>query len=163
METKNLFRNAVKKNPVSMIILLLLAGFMAYLMMGDIQRMQQATTDYEYYKNLCYLIDNIARTYFFVIYLILAYLIYINRQYSRWCIWLYYVLGASCLVYMLVASYVLEFGFCNKVTVENTKQTIGLAKTVFLGPLYWMLICYFLVPKFIKDTMKLKEEQDLTI
>ena len=162
MEMKNLFQNAVK-NPLSVIFLVLLAVFMAYLMIGDIQGMQQANTDYEYYQNLCYLIDNIARTYFFGIYLILVFLIYINRQYSRWCIWLYYVLGASCLVYMAVAGYVLDYGFCNRVNVGDTKQAIRLAKTVFQGPLYSMIICYFLVPKFIKDTMKLKEEQDLTI
>lgn len=64
MESKKHFLNVVK-NPVSTIIILLLVGFMAHLMIGDIQRMQQATTVYEYYKNLCYLIDNIARTYFF--------------------------------------------------------------------------------------------------
>ena len=162
MESKKLFLNVVK-NPVSTIIILLLVGFMAHLMIGDIQRMQQATTVFEYYKNLCYLIDNIARTYFFGIYMILTYLIYINRQYSRWCIWLYYVLGASCLIYMIVAVYVLEFGFCNQVAVEDTKQMLGLAKTVFQGPFFGMIICYFLVPKFLKDTMKLKEEQDLTI
>jgi len=28
---------------------------------------------------------------------------------------------------------------------------------------YFMAIVFFLVPKFIKDTMKLKEEQELTI
>ncbi len=54
------------------------------------------------------------------IFCIMYYLTYINKQYSKWSIWLFYVMGVS----------------------------------VFVK---------FLVPKFIKDTMKLKEEQDLTI
>jgi hypothetical protein len=39
----------------------------------------------------------------------------------------------------------------------------SLARTVFSGAVYWIAIVFFLVPKFIKDTMKLKEEQELTI
>ena len=31
------------------------------------------------------------------------------------------------------------------------------------GGMYWVTIVFFLVPKFLKDTMKLKEEQELTI
>ena len=58
METTNLFRNAVK-NPVSAIVVLMMAVVMAYLIVGDVNRMQAATTNYEYCQNLCYLVDNI--------------------------------------------------------------------------------------------------------
>lgn len=162
MEKKNLL-NYAAKNIFSTICLVLLAVLMAYLMYGDVSRMNNATTEYDYWQNLCYLIDNIARTYFFCIYMTLAYLIYINKQYSRWCIWLYYVIGVSCLVYMGIAGYVLEFGVRNSLEGESTKHIIKLARTLFQGPVFCMVICYFVVPKFIKDTMKLKEEQDLTI
>jgi hypothetical protein len=39
----------------------------------------------------------------------------------------------------------------------------SLARTIFIGGVYWITIVFFLVPTFIKDTMKLKEEQELTI
>jgi hypothetical protein len=38
-----------------------------------------------------------------------------------------------------------------------------MATIVFSGAIYWITIVFFLVPKFIKDTMKLKEEQELTV
>ena len=90
-------------NVATAIFLLFLAGIVTWLMVGDVSRMQAAATNYEYYQNAIYLIDNIARTYFFCIFLLMVYLVYINKQYSKWCVWLFYVLGASVLIYYCFA------------------------------------------------------------
>jgi hypothetical protein len=39
----------------------------------------------------------------------------------------------------------------------------SLARTVFTGPVYWIIIGYFFIPKILKDAQKMKEEQELTI
>jgi hypothetical protein len=39
----------------------------------------------------------------------------------------------------------------------------SMVTTIFSGGIIWITFVFFFVPKFIKDTMKLKEEQDLTI
>jgi hypothetical protein len=39
----------------------------------------------------------------------------------------------------------------------------SMVTTIFSGGIYWITIVFFFVPKFIKDTMKLKEEQELTV
>lgn len=161
MSTTNLFSNCAK-NPVTAIILLVLAGVMAYLMVGDVARMQQATTNYEYYKNLCYLVDNICRTYFFCIFLLMAYLTYIKKQYTKWCIWLFYIAGVSALFYFGIARYLYEYIF-NNVESAYLDKLPSIAGTLFVGPIYWILVGYFFVPKILKDARILKEEQDLTI
>ena len=124
---------------VSFIILLIIAGIMGLLMVGDVNRMHEATTNYEYYKNFVYLIDNIARTYFFITYLVMVYLTYINKQYSNWCVRLFYLIGVSVLLYYAFAGFFIEH------------------------IIFWVIIGYFFIPKILKDAQKLKEEQDLTI
>ena len=161
METTTLFRNAVK-NPVSAIVVLMMAVVMAYLIVGDVNRMQAATTNYEYCQNLCYLVDNIARTYFCSLFLMMAYLTYIHKQYTKWTIWLFSLIGISALVYFLVAGNVYEYVF-NHVEADYQDHLPSMARTLFLGPTYWIIIGYFLVPKILKDAQKLKEEQDLTV
>ncbi|SEF93169.1 hypothetical protein SAMN05216354_2175 [Xylanibacter ruminicola] len=159
----NFLRNCCAKNPVSVTCLLFMAIVMGCLINGDIYRMNNAETPYDYWQNLCYLTDNLARTYFFLLYLLLAYLIYINKQYTRWCVWLYYIMAASCLVYCAIAGYMLDYGVSNSLAGESPKNVLKLAGTLYQGPFFCMIIFYFFVPKFLKDTMKLKEEQDLTI
>lgn len=156
------FFSDMAKHPVSTIILLLAAAVVVYLMVGDISGMQAATTNYEYYTNLVYLIDNIGRTYFCVVFLLMAYLTYINKQYSKWCIWLFYLAGASVLIYFVVAGNLFECIF-NHIESEYMNQLPSIARTLFTGPLYWMIVGYFFVPKILKDAQKLKQEQDLTI
>ena len=161
MNTTNLFRNAVK-NPASTTIILVLAGVMAYLMAGDVTRMQKAVTNYEYYQNLCYLVDNISRTYFCGIFLLMAYLTYIKKQYSKWCIWLFYIVGVSALVYFGIVQHLYGYVF-NIVESAYHDKLPSMAGTLFVGPVYWIIICYFFVPKILKDARKLKEEQELTV
>lgn len=149
-------------NVVTAIFLLLLTGFMAWLITGDISRMIAATTNYEYYKNAIYLIDNIARTYFFCIFMLMLFLTYINKQYSKWCVSLFYIAWVSTIAYYTFAINYYEYVF-DYVESEYMDKTVSMARPLFTGPLYWIIIGYFFVPKILKDAQKLKEEQELTV
>ena len=157
--TKPLFSAS---NVASVIFMLFLAGIVTWLMVGDVSRMQAATTNYEYYQNAIYLIDNIARTYFFCIFMLMVYLVYINKQYSKWCVWLFYVLGASVLIYYCFAGIYIEYVFSH-VEHDYIDKFHRLAHRLYTGPLFWMIIGYFFTPKILKDAQKLKEEQELTV
>ena len=61
METAKFFKKG--ENVLGALFILALAVLMGWLMAGDVERMQAATTNYDYYSNFIYLIDNIARTY----------------------------------------------------------------------------------------------------
>ena len=161
MEFTTFIRN-LAKNPVSTILLLIMAVIVSLSVIGDIKGMQGATTNYEYCQNLCYLVENISRTYFCCIFLLMAYLTYINKQYSKWCIWLFYLLGISALVYFLVAVRIYDHVF-NLVESNYMKKLPSMAGTLFVGPVNWIIIGYLFVPRILKDAQKLKEEQDLTI
>ena len=161
MKSTKTFRLFAENVP-GIIFLLLLAGMMVWLMVGDVSRMQAATTNYEYYENSIYLIENIARTYFFCIFMLMVYLTYINKQYSKWSIRLFYVAGISTLVYYAIASNYYGYVF-NHVESEYVDKTISMARSLFTGPLYWIIIGYFFVPKILKDAQKLKKEQELTV
>ena len=146
----------------SALCVLVLAVLMVWLMAGDIERMQAATTNYEYYSNFVYLIDNIARTYFFCIFMLMLFFTYVNKQYSKWCIRLFYILGVSTLIYYVIANqfYRNVFGL---IEPEFMDKVPSMTTTLYTGPLYWMIIAYFFIPKILKDAQKMKEEQDLTI
>ncbi len=96
------------------------------------------------------------------IFCIMYYLTYINKQYSKWSIWLFYVMGVSVFVKFLIAGFLYRY-VCRHIESEFIDHLPSMATTVYTGGIYWITIVFFLVPKFIKDTMKLKEEQDLTI
>jgi hypothetical protein len=161
METKALLSKAVKNWP-GIVILLVLASIMAMSMTDDINNMQAATTNYEYYQNYIYLIVNIAITYFFCIFALMRFLPNINKQYSKWCVRLYYLLGISALLYFAFAGIFIKHVF-SLVEIEYINNFHGLAHKLYTGPLYWIIIGYFFVPKILKDARKMKEEQDLTI
>ena len=161
MSIKDFFRYAAK-NPVIMIIVMLLTIVMAVLIVGDIQNMHSAMSGYDYCQNLCYLFENICICYFMAIFFIMGFLTYINKQYSRWSIWLFYMLGVSVLVKFFIAGLLFNYVY-HHVESEYMDKLPSLAGTIFSGAIYWITIVFFLVPKFIKDTMKLKEEQELTV
>ena len=161
MGTINLFRNAVK-NPFTTVFFLVIAVAMAVVIYGDIQDMRSATTGYDYCQSLCYLFENICISYFMAIFFTMYYLTYINKQYSKWSIWLFYALGVSVLIKFFIAGLMFRYVY-HHVESEYMDKLPSLARTVFSGAIYWIAIVFFLVPKFIKDTMKLKEEQELTI
>lgn len=161
MKSTKLFQFSAS-NVATAIFLVILACFVAWLMAGDVSRMQTATTNYEYYQNSIYLIDNIARTCFFCIFMLMVFLTYINKQYSKWCVRLFYIAGASTLAYYAIASNYYGYVF-NRVEREYMDNTVSMARSLFTGPLYWIIIGYFFVPKILKDAQKLKEEQELTV
>ena len=160
MELKNFFSKG--ENIVGTVFLLLLAVYMAWLMYRDVDRMQAATTQYDYYQNLIYLIENIARTYFFCIFLLMTFLTYYNKQYSEWCIRLYYLLGVSALLYFGWAS-IFSRSVFNHIEPQFVENFPRMVHNLYVGPVFWMIIGYFFTPKILKDAQKLKEEQDLTI
>lgn len=161
MGTINLFRNAVK-NPFTTVFFLVIAVAMAVVIYGDIQDMRSATTGYDYCQSLCYLFENICISYFMAIFFTMYYLTYINKQYSKWSIWLFYALGVSVIVKFFIAGLMFRYVY-HHVESQYMDKLPSMAKTVFSGAVYWIAIVFFLVPKFIKDTMKLKEEQELTV
>ena len=161
MSTINLFRNAVK-NPLPTVFFLVIAVVMAVYIYGDIQDMCTATTGYDYSQSLCHLFENICISYFMAIFFVMYLLTYINKQYSKWSIWLFYVLGVSVFVKFFIANHIYNYVY-QHVESQYMDHLPTMATIVFSGAIYWITIVFFLVPKFIKDTMKLKEEQELTI
>ena len=161
MSKINLFRNAVE-NPFTTTFLVVITIVQAVFIYGDIQGMHTATTGYDYCHNLCYLFENICACYFMTIFFIMCYFTYINKQFSKWSIWLFYALGVSVLVKFFISGLIFDYVF-HHVESEYMKRLPSLARTIFLGGVYWITIVFFFVPRFIKDTMKLKEEQELTI
>ena len=150
------------ENLVGMGFLLILAAVVVFLMVGDVSRMQAATTQYDYYQNLIYLIENIAKSYFFCIFMLMSFLTYIHKQYSKWCSRLYWLLGLSALAYFGWAGIFSKDVF-NHIEPQYIEKFPRMIHTLYTGPLYWMIIGYFFTPKILKDAQKLQEEQELTI
>jgi hypothetical protein len=142
--------------------ILILAAYVVFLMVGDVKRMQAATTNYDYYQNLIYLIENIAKSYFFCIFMLMSFLTYIHKQYSKWCVRLYLLLGISALIYYGWAGIFSENVY-NQVEPQFLENFPRMIHTLYTGPALWMIIGYFFTPKILKDAQKLKEEQELTI
>ena len=160
MEIKKFFSKG--ENLVGMGFLLILAVYVVGLMVSDVNRMQAATTNYEYYRNYIYLIDNIARSYFFCIYILMVYLTYIHKQYTKWCVRLFYLTGLSALLYFCFANIFSESIFSH-IEPEYVDKFPRMIHTLYTGPIFWMIIGYFFTPRILKDAQKLKEEHELTI
>lgn len=160
MEIKKFFSKG--ENLVGTGFMLLLVTYMVWLMVNDVIRMQEATSNFEYYRNLIYLIDNIARSYFFCIYIVMVYLTYIHKQYTKWCVRLFYLTGISALLYFAFANFFSESIFSH-IEPEYVEKFPRMIHTLYTGPIFWIIIGYFFTPRILKDAQKLKEEQDLTI
>ena len=161
MKTTRFFRDAAK-NPVAVVLLLAMVALMVFLIVGDIINMRDADTRYMYCENLCYLVNNISICYFACIVLLMVYLTYMNKQYSKWIIRLFYVLGVSSLLYFAIAGQVFDYVF-HHVEADYTENLPSLARTAFTGPAYWIILGYFFIPRILKDARKLQEEQELTV
>jgi hypothetical protein len=73
------------------------------------------------------------------------------------------VLGVSVFVKFFIAGILYSYVY-HHVESQYMDHLPSLAKRVFSGQsVYWITIVFFLMPKFIKDAMKLKEEQELTV
>ena len=162
MKTTFFFRYAEKINPAVVILMLIVACVMAFFIANDISNMKEAKTGYDYCLYLCYLTGNISICYFMCIFFMMSYLTYMKKQYSKWTIRLFYVLGVSSLIYFAVAGHVYDYVF-HHVESDYMEKLPSLARTVFTSPVYWIIIGYFFIPKILKDVRKLKEEQELTI
>ena len=162
MSMKSTKSSFIMANALTIAFVLFMAAGMAWLMYSDISRMQAATTNCEYYKNFIYLIDNIARTYFFCIIMGLFYLTYVHKQYTKWCMWLFYLLGISVFVYYVIASNFSDYVF-RIMEPQYMDQLPSMFRSLYTGPLYWMFLAYFFIPKILKDAKNLKDEQDLIV
>ena len=161
MGTLNLLQNA-KKNPWSTLILIVIAAAVAWSLYDEIRDMHQAATDYDYCYHLSNLYEIICKTVFASLYFIMTYLTYINKQYSRWSIWLFYVSAIALLFHFMIAGFMFDYVYAH-VDADHVDKLPSLARTIFGSPAFFIVLCLLFVPKFIKDTIKLKEEQELTI
>ena len=112
MGTLNLLQNA-KKNPWSIVILIGLAAIVVWALYDEIHDMRQAATDYDYCYHLSYLYEIICKTVFACLYLIMTYLTYINKQFSRWSIWLFYVSAIALVLHFMIAGYMFDYVYAH--------------------------------------------------
>ena len=151
------------KTAISLVIFFtLFCGGSIYCMFGDYEHMQTATSGYDYCSALCDFTQNAGYAYFALVAGLVCHLIYDKRKYSKWIIRLYYLWGASLIVYFLLAGFVFNYSVAH-VEVEHMSGLSSLAKKVLLGPGAFIILGYFIVPKILRDMQKLKEEQELTI
>ena len=126
----SLFQNA-KKNPVSTILLLLFFGYVAYSIIDDIQTMRRATTDYDYCKALCDLVEYIGKNITWCVYFAVCYLTYIHKQYSWWILWLYYLVVVVFIIYYIYAGNTTMFSIT---LVVNTSTVFHPWPAVYMVP-----------------------------
>lgn len=162
METKKSASSVWKKGLIDKGVVLLCIIIYAYFIAGDIERMNSATTGYDRCYELCQMFQNISIVYFFCLLWLIHRLTYINKQYTKWNIRLYYAFGVSVLLFFMAAGFMMDY-VGHHVEPEYITQMPTLARMVFTGSVAYVVLAFFLVPRYLKDTMKLKEEQELTI
>jgi hypothetical protein len=155
----------MKKLSASTIFIIFALGWLALFCWG-IWGIAQGLLGAESNEDYCYYLSNmvyiVGALIFSCLYFIMVYLVYINKQYSKWCMWLFYVWGVASLAYFIVSGMVYDYMF-DYANQENIFKMAAHARRVLTGPLLFVMICFMFIPKLIKDAMKLKEEQDLTI
>ena len=155
----------MKKLSASTIFIIFALGWLALFCWG-IWGVAQGLLSAESNEDYCYYLSNmvyiVGALIFSCLYFIMGYLVYINKQYSKWCMWLFYVWGVASLAYFIVSGMVYDYMF-DYANQENIFKMAAHARRVLTGPLLFVMICFMFIPKLIKDAMKLKEEQDLTI
>lgn len=161
MSKPNLFQS-IKKNLASVIFALLVFGVFIYAIIGDIIGMQNDVSGYEYCKNFCDLCHEGSMLYFAVLMVCIVYLTYESKQYSKWSIRLFYIMGASALLYFFMASFAVDFVY-QHIGDDHIQELPSLFRALYTGPICTFILCCFAMPKVIKDVMKLKEEQELTV
>ncbi len=155
----------MKKLSASTIFIIFALGWLALFCWG-IWGVAQGLLGAESNEDYCYYLSNmvyiVGALIFSCLYFIMVYLVYINKQYSKWCMWLFYVWGVASLAYFIVSGMVYDYMF-DYANQENIFKMAAHARRVLTGPLLFVMICFMFIPKLIKDAMKLKEEQELTI
>lgn len=158
---KNVWKQ-LKKNAVSIAALMCLIAWAAYTIYSDIHDMQMATTFYDYSKAKCNLIESVGKYITWCIYFAIAYLTYIHKQYTRYSLWLYYLVVVTYIIYFIIASSTAD-NVLTHIESENIEHMPSLIRSLYGAPVYFMLFSLLFMPKLIKDTIKLKKEQDLTV
>ncbi|MBQ9261937.1 MAG: hypothetical protein IJ185_07545 [Prevotella sp.] len=161
MGSLNILQTA-KKNLWSIIALVVVLALVGYSYVDEIQGMNNASTDYDYCYHLVNLYELICKSIFAIIYFIMCQLTYINKQYSKWSIWLFYLSAIVLLIHFFISGFIFEYVYAH-VGVDHMDDLPKLARYIFGAPAYFVILSLFFVPKFIKDTIKLKKEQELTI
>ena len=157
----SLFQNA-KKNPVSTIVLLLFFGYVAFSIVYNVQTMRQATTDYDYCEALCDLVEFLGKTITWCVYFVVCYLTYIHKQYTRWILWLYYLTVVVFIIYFISAGITYRYVF-DHIGIEHLESLKSMTHRLYGAPFYFILFSFIFMPKLIKDTIKIKKEQELTV
>ena len=161
MGSLNIMQTA-KRNWGSIIGLLVVLALVGYSYIDEIQDMSNASTGYDYCYHMVNLYELICKSFFAAIYFIMCWLTYINKQYSKWSIWLYYLSAVVLLIHFFISGFIFEYVYAH-VGVDHMDDLPKLARYIFGAPAYFVILSLFFVPKFIKDTIKLKKEQELTI
>ena len=145
-------------------IIVLCAGvvFVVWRYVHFINGMNQATTGYDYCYNLRELFQLNSKTVFLIIYGFICNRTYLSKQYSKWSIWLFYISAVAMLAHFVAAGYVFDYVYAH-VGADHMDSIPSLARNIFGAPGFFIILCFFFVPKLIKDTLKLKQEQELTI
>lgn len=151
-----------QKHVGAIIVFCAIAAHIVLCYVEYINGMNQATTDYDYCVNLSKLCRQNCYTVIWIIYFIICNRTYLDKQYSKWSIWLFYISAVAMLAYFVAAGYVFDYVFAH-VGADHMDDIPHLARTIFLAPGFCIIMCFLFVPKLIKDTLKLKQEQELTI
>lgn len=162
MNTNKSFWKQLKKNAVSIVVSVCLFAWVVYTIYSDAHDMQVATTFYEYSKAQCSLIESIGKYITWCIYWAIVYLTYIHKQYTRYSLWLYYLVVVIYLIYFIIASTTAD-NIPTHIEPENIEHLPSLIRSLYGAPVYFMLFSLLFMPKLIKDTIKLKKEQELTV
>lgn len=153
---------SIKKNPVSTIIWLLFMSYVAYSIIDDVQTMRHATTDYDYCVGLCSLFEFLGKSITWCIYFVVCYLTYVHKQYTRWILRLYYLTVVVFIIYYIAAGNALDYVF-NHIGTEHLDRFPSMTRGLYGAPLYFIVFSFLFMPKLIKDIIKLKKEQELTV
>ena len=161
MGSLSLLQNA-KKNKATTAVIIVAAAVVVYFLIIRIQDVRQATTPYDYCKSICDLFEYTGKIICWTIYAIMAYLTYIQKLYSKWSIWLFYLVAVVFLVHYFWAGNLYDYVF-NHIDAEHMYLLPSLARGLFGAPVYFLIFSIFFLPKYMKDVIKLKEEQEMTI
>ena len=151
----------VKKNLAGTIVLGAVLAYIAWIYVREINGMSNAATSYDYCCHLSRLFVHNSQTIFFILYGIMYYRTYSSKQYSKWSLWLFYISTVAILAHFTAAGEVFEYVYYH--IGEHKYKLPSLARDIFGVPAFFIILSFFFMPKFIKDTLKLKQEQELTI
>jgi hypothetical protein len=161
MGSLSLLQNA-KKNKATTAVVIVVVAFVVYYLIDQIQDVRHAATSYDYCRNVCDLFEFVGKIICWTIYALMAYFTYIQKLYSKWSIRLFYLVALVYLIYYIWAGQLLDY-FFNHIGAEHMDSLPSLARGLYGAPVYFIIFSIFFLPKYMKDVIKLKEEQEMTI